>query len=189
MNAGRPYLVDADVFITAKNLYYPFDICPGFWKSLLHHHRAGRIYSIDRVRGELLAASRTEDLVLWVRNEVPDDFFLPVDTAEVSDAYTDIMMWVQRQTRFFDHAKAKFATGADGWLVAYALVHGATVVTNEQSAPQSKKDVKLPDLCDQFGVRRYNTFAMLRALNVRFDWAAEDGMPRSFTRPSSDNLK
>ncbi len=33
MMAGRTYLVDSDVFITARNLYYSFDICPGFWKS------------------------------------------------------------------------------------------------------------------------------------------------------------
>ena len=101
MSVRRAYLMDSDVFITAKNLYYPFDICPGFWKSLLHHHRAGRVYSIDRVRSELLAGRRTEDLVQWVRNEVPGGFFLPVDTADVSDAYTDIMMWVQRLARFF----------------------------------------------------------------------------------------
>ena len=166
MSAGQPFLVDSDVFITAKNLYYAFDICPGFWKSLLHHHRTGRIYSVDRVRNELLT-------VRWVRSEVPEGFFLPVDTADVSDAYTNIMMWVQGQARYFDHAKAKFATGADGWLVAYARVHGAIVVTNEQSAPESKKEVKLPDLCAQFGVRRDNTFAMLRELNVRFDWTAD----------------
>ena len=40
----------------------------------------------------------------------------------------------------------KFATGADGWLVAHARVHGATVVTNEQSAPDSKREIKLPDV-------------------------------------------
>lgn len=28
------FLVDADVFIAAKNRYYAFDICPGFWNSL-----------------------------------------------------------------------------------------------------------------------------------------------------------
>ena len=33
MMADRTYLVDSDVFITAKNLYYPFDICPGFWSA------------------------------------------------------------------------------------------------------------------------------------------------------------
>ena len=31
MMAGQIYLVDSDVFITAKNLYYSFDLCPGFW--------------------------------------------------------------------------------------------------------------------------------------------------------------
>lgn len=83
---------------------------------------------------------------------------------------TDIVMWVQRQARFFDHAKAKFATGADGWLVAYARVHETAIMTNKQRAPESKKEVKLPDLCAPFGVRRENTFAMLRALRVQFDW-------------------
>ena len=171
MMADWTYLVDSDVFITAKNLYYSFDICPGFWKSVLHHHREGRVFSVDRVRGELLAGSKKEDLVRWVRDEVPEGFFVPVDTDAVARAYTDIMMWVQRHPKYFDHAKAKFATGADGWLVAYAWVHGATVVTNEQSAPESKKEIKLPDICDRFEVRRDNTFAMLRALNVHFDWA------------------
>ena len=175
MSVRRAYLMDSDVFITSKNLYYRFDICPGFWKSLLHHHRAGRIYSIDRVRSELFLGRGTEDLVQWVRGEVPDGFFLPVDTADVSDAYMDIMMWVQRQTRFFDYAKAKFAAGADGWLVAYALVHGAIVVTNEQGAPLSKKAVKLPDVCDQFSVRHDNAFAMLSALNIQFEWAEGTG--------------
>ena len=173
MMANRTYLVDSDVFITAKNLYYSFDICPGFWKSVLHHHQEGRVFSVDRVRGELLAGRKTEDLVRWVRDEVPEGFFVPVDTNMVVRAYTDVMMWVQRNPMYFDHAKAKFATGADGWLVAYAQVHGATVVTNEQSAPESRKEIKLPDVCDQFGVRRDNTFVMLRALNIHFDWAGD----------------
>ena len=125
------YVVDSDVFFTAKNLYYSFDICPGFWKSVLHHHREGRVFSVDRVRSELLAGHRKEDLVQWVRDKVPAEFFLPVDIDEVVRAYMDIMMWVQRHPRYFDYAKAKFASGADGWLVAYARVHGAAVVTNE----------------------------------------------------------
>lgn len=173
MMVDRTYLMDSDVFITAKNLYYSFDICPGFWDSVIHHHREGRVFSVDRVRSELLAGHRKEDLVRWVREEVPAGFFLTVDMDSVVSAYTDIMMWVQRHPRYFDHAKAKFATGADGWLVAYARVHGSIVVTNEQRAPESRKEIKLPDVCEQFGVQPDNTFAMLRALNVRFDWVAD----------------
>jgi len=175
MMAGRTCLVDSDVFITAKNLYYSFDLCPGFWKSLLHHHRRGRVFSVDRVRSELLAGHRTEDLVRWVRARVPSGFFLPVNTADVVRTYTNIMVWVQRHPQYFDVAKAKFASGADGWLVAHASVHQATVVTNEQPAPESRREIKLPDVCDRFGVERINLFAMLRALNVRFDWAGDLG--------------
>ncbi len=28
------YLLDANVFIQAKNLHYGFDFCPGFWAGL-----------------------------------------------------------------------------------------------------------------------------------------------------------
>ena len=133
------YLLDSDVFITVKNLYYSFKICPGFWKPLLHHHRGGRVYSIDQVRSELLSGQKTEDLVKWVKNKAPDGFFLRVDTIDVMDAYKDIMIWVERHARYSSHAKDEFAMGADGWLVAYARAHGAIVVTNERSAPESKK--------------------------------------------------
>ena len=180
--ATRHYLLDSDVLIAAKNLYYAFDICPGFWKSLLHYHAQDQVFSVDRVRSELLAGRKTEDLVQWVRNDVPEEFFLPVDTDEVARVYTDIMLWVQRHPNYFDQAKAKFATGADGWLVASALVNGATVVTNEQPAPESRRDVKLPDVCDEFKVSRQNTFAMLRALGARLDWTGGVNEPHRRTR-------
>lgn len=133
------------------------------------------MFSVDRVRNELVAGRRTEDLVQWVRNEVPGGFFLEVDSPEVTAVYTEIMLWTQRHSRYFDQAKAKFATGADGWLVAHACVHDATVVTNEQSAPESKREIKLPEVCDEFEVRYDSSFAMLRALQVRFEWAGADG--------------
>ena len=167
--AHRPYLVDSDVLITAKNLYYAFDICPAFWKCLIQQHQEDLVFSIDRVRNELLAGRETEDLVRWVKSEVAEGFFLAMDSEEVARVYTEIMLWVQRHPSYFDQAKAKFATGADGWLVACAQVRGATVVTNEQPAPTSRRDVKLPDVCDTFGVPWSNTFEMLRALGARFD--------------------
>lgn len=164
--------MDADVFISAKNRYYAFDLCPGFWKSLIHHHEAGDICSIDRVRGELLAGRETEDLVQWVKNELSADFFLTTNDESVTSAYGEVMLWVQRNPQYFDRAKAKFATEADGWLVAHAMVHGVTVVTNEQPRPESRNRVLLPDVCDQFGVAYKDTFFMLRDLGIRFDWAA-----------------
>lgn len=63
MNSAPGYLIDSDVLITAKNSYYAFTICPGFWKSLLHGHSHGHLHSIDRVKQELLRGHEDEDLV------------------------------------------------------------------------------------------------------------------------------
>ena len=101
---GPPYVVDSDVFITAKNLYYAFDICPSFWKSLIRCHEAKSVVSIDRVRSELLAGDSEEDLVKWVKDDVPQSFFKPVDSPGIVDAYTKIMLWVQHHQDFLDQA-------------------------------------------------------------------------------------
>jgi hypothetical protein len=50
------------------------------------------------------------------------------------------------------------------------MTNDAVVVTNEVSAPDAKRKVPLPDLCQQFNIRCINTFDMLRELGVRFDW-------------------
>ncbi len=167
------YVVDSDVFISAKNGYYAFMICPGFWDSLLYHHEHGRVHSLDRIQQELLAGRKDEDLVQWVKKDVPDEFFVPTQDAEVIRAYQDIMRWAQRNPQYVDNAKAKFATEADGWLVAHARVTGAHVVTNEQPRPQARNRILLPDVCNQFGVTFHDTFAMLKSLRVRYDFARE----------------
>ena len=101
--------------------------------------------------------------------DVPQSFFEPVDTSEIVEAYTEIMLWIQRHQTYLDQAKAKFATGADSWLVAYAIRRNATVVTNERPASESRRDIKLPNVCDAFEVRYTNVFDMLRRLRVKFD--------------------
>jgi hypothetical protein len=170
MSTNRPYILDSDVFITAKNSYYSFTICPGFWDSLIHHYEEGNVFSVDKVKGELLAGRPTEDLVKWVKSDLPAGFFIGTDDESVISAYEQIMLWVQRNPQYFDQAKAKFATEADGWLVAYAIAHNTTVVTNEQPRPESRNRILLPDVCAQFKITTKDTFFMLKDLAIRFDW-------------------
>ncbi|MXW84801.1 MAG: DUF4411 family protein [Gammaproteobacteria bacterium] len=172
MNPAPDFLIDSDVLITAKNRYYAFSICPGFWDSLLHFHSLGRAHSIDRVRQELLQGRSDDDLAQWVSQSVPTGFFLECDASDVVDAFTEVMLWVTRHAQYQDEAKAKFATGADGWLVAFGRTSGKVVVTNEQPRPESRSQIKLPDVCDAFSVKYEDTFAMLRKLNVSYQFAA-----------------
>jgi hypothetical protein len=168
MNGAAKFLLDSDVFIAAKNAYYAFDLCPGFWDALLESHKQGRIGSLDRIRNELLMGRKEEDLVQWVNKKVPAAFFLDSNASDVSVAFAEVMLWVQRNPQYFDRATAKFATEADGWLVAFSMVHGTVVVTNEQPRPESRNRVLLPDVCAQFNVTYKDTFVMLRELGVRF---------------------
>ncbi len=172
MTTAAPFLLDSDVFIAAKNAYYAFDICPGFWKGILRGYEQGSIRSLDRIRNELLLGRKEEDLVQWVTNEVPAAFFHDSNAADVSSAFAEVMLWIQRNGQYFDRAKAKFATEADGWMVAYSMVHGTVVVTNEQPRPGSRNRVLLPDVCIQFAVAYKDTFVMMRDLGVRLDLAA-----------------
>ena len=77
----------------------------------------------------------------------------------------------RRYLQYFDRAKAKFATEADGWLVAYASVHDAILVTNEQRPPESRKRVLLHDVCTQCKVTYNHIFFLLKDLAIRFEWA------------------
>lgn len=47
------YVLDTNIFIQAKNEYYAFDICPGFWAALKGQIATGAAVSVDRVFDEL----------------------------------------------------------------------------------------------------------------------------------------
>lgn len=47
------YLLDANVFIQAKNLHYGMDFCPAFWNWLDRQNATGRVFSIEKVADEL----------------------------------------------------------------------------------------------------------------------------------------
>jgi hypothetical protein len=40
------YLLDANVFIDAKNRYFAFDIVPAFWDWLVAQHRSGNVFTV-----------------------------------------------------------------------------------------------------------------------------------------------
>ena len=160
------YVLDANVFIQAKNQYYAFDLTPRFWQLLVELAQTGRIVSIDRVRAELERGK--DELATWAKADFSDGF-ASTDEDDVIESYREIMNWVMNETQFFAAAKAGFARGADGWLVAYARVKKGVVVTQEMPhPPEVKARIPIPNVCQQFGVSFVNTFEMLRRLGVRW---------------------
>lgn len=160
------YILDANAFIEAKDRYYGFDICPGYWSSLLHQHESKRLCSIDRIADEL---SQQDDIVKdWIENEVPETFFKKTEDQAVIGKFQEMVKWVYSQSQFTDAAKVEFASVADGWVIAYAAVNGLIVVTHELFAPDAKRKVPMPNVCIEFDVEYVDTFDMLRNLGEKF---------------------
>lgn len=162
----RNFILDANAFIEAKNRYYGFDICPGYWTALIHHHNLGRICSIDRIADEL---NKGDDALKgWLDEGVPETFFKSTDEKAVIDKYQEMSRWAFNHDRFTDAAKTQFASVADGWLVAYAAVNNLVVVTHEIYSADIRRSVKIPNVCVEFDIDYVDPFFMLRTLEERF---------------------
>jgi hypothetical protein len=152
-----PYLIDSSAFIQAKNMFYRFSFCPGFWDWVAAEHRKGQLFSTDRVRIELL--DKADELADWAKNAV-EGFFLTT-TVPIVARQAMVAAWVQANGQYKQSAKADFLAKADPFLVAHASETGFVLITHEISAPDAQKRVPLPDVCMQFGVTTINLFDVL----------------------------
>ncbi|MDP9122288.1 MAG: DUF4411 family protein [Acidobacteriota bacterium] len=156
------YLLDANVFMQAKNLHYGMDFCPAFWDWLIASHAAQRVFSIEKVGDEIDAGA--DELSTWAEQRGPA-FFLRPDPAMLP-ALGSVSAWAMGQ-RYEAAAVNTFLQVADYYLVAPALAHRHTVVTHEIASTSTKR-IKIPDACIGLGVRCVTPFAMLRTERARF---------------------
>lgn len=160
------YLVDSNAFIEPFQKYYPFSLVPQYWDVLKLGHKNGIVFTIDHVRTELKV--QKDALSEWVER-LPPAFFLDTSAPEFQRRYGDIIHWVVSQD-FRDKPKEDFASGADGWLVAYAEIEKHTIVTQESlKPPDTRKHVSIPNVCRQFGVDFINVFEFFRRLSAMYD--------------------
>ena len=157
-----PYLLDANVFIQAKNLHYGLDFCPAFWDWLIERNAIGDVLSIERVGDEIEAIE--DELATWAASR-GTGFFMKPD-AMVLPALGTVSAWANGQ-RYDPAAVSTFLQVADYYLVAHGLAHGHTVVTHEIASTSTKK-IKIPDACIGLGIKCMTPFEMLRRERARF---------------------
>ena len=75
----KKYIVDANVFIQGKNFHYDFAFCAGFWDWIADGHDAGVIFSIQKVREELLKGKKGDAGREWALKMPPTFFRLSLD--------------------------------------------------------------------------------------------------------------
>jgi hypothetical protein len=156
------YLLDANVFIQAKNLHYGFDFCPAFWDWLVTENGDGRVFSVEKVGNELLAGA--DELSAWAEAR-GSGFFLPPDEGALP-ALAEVSRWVTSQ-RYQPAAVNTFLQVADYYVVAQALAMGLSVVTHEKPENSTQK-VKIPNPCIALHITCLTPYEMLRRERARF---------------------
>lgn len=165
------YLIDANVFIEAKNKYYNMSFCPAFWDWLLRGCAGQQIFSIQGIYNELVNGN--DELKVWSMDN--RHFFLPMSDEDTQRNLAAVVTHVASQQAAIPMspgAMDEFLRGADTWLIAKAITMGATIVTHERLDVHCKRKFLIPNICNHFGVQYVDTFTLLHQLNASFILAA-----------------
>ncbi len=156
------YLLDANVFMSAKNLHYGMDFCPAFWDWLVHEGHRGTVSSIDKVADEIEAGQ--DELTAWARTHGRQLFRRTPPT--LATQFAKVSTWVTGQ-QYTPAAINTFLQAADFYLIACALEGNHVVVTHEHPSTSPNR-IKIPDACVGLGVRFMTPYQMLRIERARF---------------------
>lgn len=154
------YLLDANIFIQAKNLHYGFDFCPAFWEWLIEQNE--KVFSIEKVGDEINAGD--DELSQWAQNQA-DGFFLKPDS-DMAAVFPTVSQWANSQN-YEAVAINTFLQVADYYLVCHAQGHGFIVVTHEVPA-NTKKRIKIPNVCIGLEIKFMSPYEMLRHERAKF---------------------
>lgn len=163
------YLLDSNFFIQSKNFSYRFEFCQAFWDLIIKLHNKGLVYSINKVKNELLNGN--DSLSIWV-SQLPDSFWL--DEFDYIDEYKSVINWAETKIinptnsqGFTKTAKEVFADEdrADAWLIACASgLSNTTIVTQETFVdPKTYKTIKIPNAAQDFKIKCTTIYDFLTA--------------------------
>ncbi len=162
---AKKYIVDANVFVQGKNFHYDFAFCRGFWDWIEIGHKAGVIYSIRKVRDELLRGKKGDAARDWAL-AMPEDFFIEDEgDSDVMVQYGVAMRWAAASTHYKQQAKNEFADvkRADAFLLACAKAHGYCIVTQEKDNPAKTTGIPIPTAAAALGnIPTVTIFDLLR---------------------------
>ena len=156
------YLLDANVFIQAKNLHYGLDFCPAFWEWIIEKNNAGKVYSIDKIADEISAG--TDELTNWIKDK-KKTLFLETDE-KIANQFSIVSNWATNKD-YEASAISTFFQVADFYLIAHALNYEFSVVTHEIPSSSTRR-TKIPNACIDLKLKYMTPYEMLRQERAKF---------------------
>ena len=158
----QKYCLDANVLIQAWQKYYSPKFCPDYWSLLNDFGEKGKIFLPQNVFEEIVKTE--DDLTNWLK-----DSKIPIKEVDglVANCLRDIYAANPLHKYLVDNTKQRSL--ADPWVIAHALKENACVVTKEEKVTAlNTTRIKIPNVCDNMGIRWINDFEFVEELNIHF---------------------
>jgi len=156
------YCLDSNFFIKPWHDYYPPDFCGQYWEVLCEIFALGQAFIPQAVLDEILKVD--DDLTLWLVEE--SGIAVESINENVTKCLSQIYEFDESHHRLVDSIKQRSL--ADPWVIAHAMAAGATVVTKEAPSDSITKRIKIPDVCNNMGIRCVNDFDFIREVGIAF---------------------
>lgn len=165
------YLADANVLITANNLYYPIDRVPEYWEWLAYMGSQGHVKMPFEIFEEVKDGPEDAEkdlLFAWLQEDANKKALLLDEKVDpvllqkvIAEGYAPDLTDDEVEQ-----------IGRDPFLIAYCMVSkNRCVVTVETSSPRKQRqNRKVPDVCKVMGANYCNPFEFNRALGFRTRW-------------------
>jgi len=157
------YFLDSSALIAMQNELWPMKHFPVVWANINDLADAGRLLVFEAVKDEC----DDEELVRWFV-EHPNVLIGP--SSEIENCMKRLMQDLQsRKRKLVDYESRE--SDADSFVIACAMAHNLidsgsfasgryVLVQHEGSARSSPTRVKIPDVCDWYGIK------YMKALNI-----------------------
>ncbi len=157
------YCLDANVLIQAWQKYYSPHICADYWDVLDKLGDRKRIFIPELVYEEIVRTD--DDLSKWLKQSR-----IPVRKIDepVTRCLQSIYAHNPVHANLVDNIRGRSL--ADPWVIAHAINDNAVVVTKEEkiTAINSRK-IRIPNVCENMGIRWINDFEFLKELGILFN--------------------
>lgn len=159
---ANKYCLDANVLIQAWQKYYNPRFCPDYWNILIELGKQNKIFIPELVYEEI---TRTEDeLSRWLKaSKIP----IKKITEPVTICLQKIYSANPVHKNLVDNINGRSL--ADPWVIAHSIFENAIVVTKEEKITAlNSKRIRIPNVCDNMGVRWINDFQFIDELDIKF---------------------
>jgi Domain of unknown function (DUF4411) len=158
------YLLDANVLITAKNLYYEFGRVDQYWEWLAFQAEQGNAKIPLEIYEEITVGK--DRLAAWAKNN--KDALVLGEEVDIALVQHVTMRGYAPDLNDIELEEI----GRDPFLIAYALADSEkrVVVTGEVRSNKKRQNRSIPSVCDELGVRSCDQWAFGRHLDFRTDW-------------------